>query len=1113
MKETKRRSDDLLADGVTVFFLWGFAVAQPLFDLLARRAEFFVVRRSEPLDILLLTGFVSILMPAALALIEWAAGLLSGYLRRGWYLLVVATLVAATVLLAGSKVLPFAGWMQSALALAVGIAGTVLYARYSRLRESRSPALLTLLTLGALIFPASFLLNPSISKLLWAARDVETGGARVDATTPVVMVIFDELSVVSLMDERREIDRHRFPNFSALAQESTWYRNATTVSDNTIHAVPAILTGKYPRPGALPEAQDHSPNLFTWLGSSYDLNVIESQTHLCPVDLCRNQVVRPRLARRFAALLSDLSLIYCHVLLPKDLAEDLPSVEATWEGFWDHDFTDSPEAEKQGSKRGRVALFRGFIDSIQSKQERVLYYAHVSLPHIPWEYLLSGQRYGPVGTALEPHGILDKHWSTDAWHSIQAYQRYLLQVGFTDKLLGELLDKLKEVGLFDRSLIIVTADHGVSFRPGANRRGLSAANYPDIMSVPLLIKYPQQGGGEIDDANVQLIDIAPTVADALGLELPWPADGRSILRESSGSASNQKITYYMHAKERWVIEDDPEEKYAELARQIELFGTGADRDGLFAVGEFKELIGHRIDQLEVGRAVEGSIELDGPDGFANVDLSGPMLPAHITGEFDSDTMTGDVHLAVAVNGVVRAVTRSYRDDEKARFSAMIPPDSLIAGSNRLELFAIALGIGEMPRLARLSQGRQIYRLGRAVSGYVEAIMSPDGRTIPVRRNILTGRVLGGVEPNGEMKIRGWATDSETGEFPESFVFFANGEFLFAGQPNRDRRGIVDKAGRRREASVGFNYVLPTRLLSDTENPDIRIFALLPGGYASEMRYAADYPWRTKYKLATRSGAEVLQTTDGASIPVDSLDLKGGVGFADIMDGQMILRGWAVDVESCDVAETLVVFANGKYLFSGAHRLARDAIGERYGEERMRFSGFSVRAPLEQLEDSEIREVRVFAISRSGTAAELSYPVDYPWNRYSLAKDGGEESLLTSAGRSIAIIPDAFQGRLGPVASGEEDVRIRGWITEAAAAEVLAEVALFADGELVHAVPFEALGASHDLVRASGEGRRRADFHFVIPKPLLPEPLSTELRIFAVSRNGYASELQLPSPSR
>ena len=89
-----------------------------------------------------------------------------------------------------------------------------------------------------------------------------------------VVVLFDELPVTSLMDARGRVDATLFPHFADLARTATWYRNTTAVSGATEQAVPAVLTGRYPREGLLPRFADHPRNLFTLLAGSHDLQVV-----------------------------------------------------------------------------------------------------------------------------------------------------------------------------------------------------------------------------------------------------------------------------------------------------------------------------------------------------------------------------------------------------------------------------------------------------------------------------------------------------------------------------------------------------------------------------------------------------------------------------------------------------------------------------------------------------------------------------------------------------------------------------------------------------------------------------------------------------------------------
>ena len=147
------------------------------------------------------------------------------------------------------------------------------------------------------------------------------------------------------------------------------------------------------------------------------------------------------------------------------------------------------------------------------------------LPHSPWRFLPSGRQYGD---SLGIEGIADDRWGTDEVLVTQGLQRHLLQVGFVDRLLGRLVARLEDEGLYDDALVIVTADHGVSFRPGDRRRGVTPTNLGDIASVPLLVKLPGQDEAKIVDRAVRTVDIVPTIADVLETPLPYEADGVSV---------------------------------------------------------------------------------------------------------------------------------------------------------------------------------------------------------------------------------------------------------------------------------------------------------------------------------------------------------------------------------------------------------------------------------------------------------------------------------------------------------------------------------------------------------------------------------------------------------
>ena len=193
-----------------------------------------------------------------------------------------------------------------------------------------------------------------------------------------------------------------------------------------------------------------------------------------------------------------------------------PPITDSWRDFGHGDVLKEDIVEDFARARhsGRRARFGHYVDSIRPASHPVLHYLHVMLPHPPWRYLPSGASYGE---RPDIPGLDGLNWGSDAWLVAQAYQRHLLQLGLADHLLGTLIQKLKETGHWDKSLVIVVADHGASFRAEESRRHLSASNVADIAGVPLFVKRPYQSAAFSSEHQVSTIDILPTIADVVGI--------------------------------------------------------------------------------------------------------------------------------------------------------------------------------------------------------------------------------------------------------------------------------------------------------------------------------------------------------------------------------------------------------------------------------------------------------------------------------------------------------------------------------------------------------------------------------------------------------------------
>lgn len=101
-------------------------------------------------------------------------------------------------------------------------------------------------------------------------------------------------------------------------------------------------------------------------------------------------------------------------------------------------------------------------------------------------------------------------------------------IAYEDEEIGNLLARLRELGLYENSLIIITGDHGETFgEHGLMQHGVGSV-YQNLIHVPLLIKYPSQHEGHQSDALVSQVDLMPTVLDVVGVAPPAGVQGRSL---------------------------------------------------------------------------------------------------------------------------------------------------------------------------------------------------------------------------------------------------------------------------------------------------------------------------------------------------------------------------------------------------------------------------------------------------------------------------------------------------------------------------------------------------------------------------------------------------------
>ncbi|MGH9460647.1 MAG: sulfatase family protein, partial [Vicinamibacteria bacterium] len=102
------------------------------------------------------------------------------------------------------------------------------------------------------------------------------------------------------------------------------------------------------------------------------------------------------------------------------------------------------------------------------------------------------------------------------------------EIAFTDQELGRFFEELKALGLYDNSLIIVTADHGEAFYEHGHWQH-SQTLYEEIIRIPMIVKWPGDSLKGRIRAQVSQVDVFPSVLQAAGIETP--ATGPYGLRE------------------------------------------------------------------------------------------------------------------------------------------------------------------------------------------------------------------------------------------------------------------------------------------------------------------------------------------------------------------------------------------------------------------------------------------------------------------------------------------------------------------------------------------------------------------------------------------------------
>lgn len=179
------------------------------------------------------------------------------------------------------------------------------------------------------------------------------------------------------------------------------------------------------------------------------------------------------------------------------------------------------------------------------------YWLHIYQPHSPY---ISDTEFS--GTFLKTDEFLtsksqlpvvaEKYYQSEEQQTIDKLRlRYDESILYADHYFGLFMKTLSYLDSYNNSIVIISADHGESFRENYVGHGGKTLN-KYVMHIPLLIHLPNQNSSQTMRTPVSQVDIMPTILNLIGCSRPGWADGYDLLRDEAVVSRHNRILYSMN---------------------------------------------------------------------------------------------------------------------------------------------------------------------------------------------------------------------------------------------------------------------------------------------------------------------------------------------------------------------------------------------------------------------------------------------------------------------------------------------------------------------------------------------------------------------------------------
>ncbi len=185
----------------------------------------------------------------------------------------------------------------------------------------------------------------------------------------------------------------------------------------------------------------------------------------------------------------------------------------------------------------------------------------------------------PIGNAagklIQPNAL---SWSD--WQQVLA--RCYAQVTLVDAAGGRILDTLAALGLAENTLVIWTADHGDALASHGGHFNKGCYLSEEVLRIPLAMRYPEQiDAGQVSEALVSNLDLAPTLLAAAGTQFTAPIQGANLLTMFENSADNWRTALMCESNGH----DSADRVRALITKDHKLIKTETDCSELYALGD------------------------------------------------------------------------------------------------------------------------------------------------------------------------------------------------------------------------------------------------------------------------------------------------------------------------------------------------------------------------------------------------------------------------------------------------------------------------------------------------------------------------------------------------